>query len=197
MKALLLVNHEFNGVCSEKSSQLKRMYELFKKYNCYQLEDANPSVSPMTAFLIALKGNPLLDALSTGLDRPFFGSTFDVYGPKIEGDIIAILKLTPRSTNRIFSKLRGHSLVFPLAAAGFNINIPVHLIEKLLQNGANVNANIIYSYSKLTPLLDVWHKANIRVWDEPEEVNSKDKDRANQIIALFYKYGYRGNVKKY
>jgi len=208
IRSFLLISREFispdfKSLCKEKLSQLKRIYEIFIKYTHYQHEYANPSIclieNPSTGLithkLIDPKGNPqLLDALFTGLDRPGAWSTFDVYDSTIEGDIIDILKFTPRSQNCILGRLRLLANVIPLAAACFNTKIPVRIIEKLLQNEEDANSTIIRIHSSVplqVPLLDVWC-SNYNTLS-----NSKDKDRANQIIALFYKRGYMGNVKKY
>jgi len=200
IKSYLLINRTFNSelksLCKEKLSQLKRIYEIFIKYTHYQHVYENP-LTNLRGELIDPEGNPqLLDALFTGLNRQNARSTFDSYTPTIEGDIITLLKFTPRSKNCILGSLGLLYNVIPLAAACYNTNIPVRIIKKLLQNEEDANSTITYIHDGWRPYHLFQQSPILDVWRDNIPVNSKDKDRVNQIIALFYKRGYRGNVKK-
>ncbi len=174
---LSLVNKELKDICSEKLSTLKKIHGLLIKYHKYQDQYENPQKNYYT--LIDPKGNPqLLDALFTGCKLRLANSTFDTYNQEIEYDIKEIVKLTPQSVNCILGKLRCREMVTPLAAACFNTNIPVHIIEFLLENGANPNSTIEVE-GRATRILD----------DMKTNKEAKPTERLSKIEELFKKYG--------
>jgi hypothetical protein len=173
---LSLVNHELKNICDNRLSVFKRVHGLLAKYFKYQGEYENPGKDWHTGREFDPKGNPqLLDALFTGCTLPFAGSTFNTFNQEIEDDIKEIVKLTPQSVNCILGRLRCRDEVTPLVAASINPNIPVHIVELLLESGANPNATIKLNGYPIHILKDL--KDNL------------DSERFSKIEELFKKYG--------
>ena len=163
-----LVNKKSNQIFSGELATLKKINDLVNKYRKYN--DDYPSRWK------DWKGNPqLLDALFTGCSLLFAESTFKTYTPEIEQDIKDIIKLTPQSMNCILGTLRCRDDIPPLAAACFNVNIPLDIVEFLLQQGANPNATLKFNGHPISILADL-------------EVNL-DAERFEAIQTLFNKYG--------
>jgi hypothetical protein len=138
-----LVNKEFNEICSEKLVVLKKINDFVNKYNRYNSYYENSTLN-LKDRNFDPKANPqLLDALSTG--HPFAASTFRTYNPEIEQDIKDIVKLTPQSMNCTLGTLRCRTHVPPLAIACYNVNIPLHIVEFLLKQGADRNATLKFN----------------------------------------------------
>jgi hypothetical protein len=171
-----LVNKEFNQICSEKLTTLKKINDLVNKYSKYNSDYENPGEDWRTGRELDPKGNPqLLDALFTGCRFPFAGSTFKDYTPEIEQDIKDIVRLTPQSMNCILGTLKCRDDVPPLFAACINKNIPLHIVEFLLQQGANPKATLKLNGRPINILADL--------------EGGVDAERVVAIKALFSKYG--------
>jgi hypothetical protein len=144
---LSLINKEFKGACAEKIENLKKIQALIIKYSVYNCEYAE-DLQARNLYWVKKKykarypgGNPqLLDALLTGSHFICAKHRFAAYTPEIENDIKTIIALTPQSMNCILGKLRCWNYVPPLAMACINKEIPLHMIDFLLENGANPNA---------------------------------------------------------
>lgn len=187
IKNLSLVNKELLKICGSKMSTLKRIHELLNKYNHYQSEYENPRIDSKTKREFNFKANPqLYDALQSDSDFNPFRSTFRYYNQDIENDIKEIVKLMPQSVNCIIGQM-GNSItgqiryrekMTPLHAACFNSNVPISIIEFLLENKANPNDFITLSQRPITILQDLRR--------------NKEKlpgDRIPKIEELFRKYG--------
>ena len=134
---LSLTCKKFKEIFAEKLEDLKKINALIEKYSKYN-DDYEPEKIPLFVSDDMEKkfpgGNPqLLDALFTGYD--YAKHSFSAYTPKIEEDIKQIVKLTPQSLNCILGVLRCRDYLPPLAAACWNKNIPVHMVEFLLKKG--------------------------------------------------------------
>lgn len=170
-----LVNKEFKQICSKKLAVLKKINDLVNKYNKYNKDYEIPRRDWDTGRQFDPKGNPqLLDALFTGCELPYAKSTFNDYTPEIEKDIKDIVKLTPQSLNCILGTLRCRTEVPPLVAACVNVNIPLHIVEFLLQQGANPNATLKLNGYRIHILADL--------------KNNLDVQRFSAIKELFNKY---------
>lgn len=124
----------------------------------------------------------LLDALFSGCPLPLARFTKEKYTPQVEEDIKLILEVMPDSLNCTMGQLRLVDNVTPLAAACYNGNIPIHIIELLLKKGANMTLKVNNSHIKLIDLLK-------------GDINPK---RFEQIKELFEKQELiRETVKKY
>lgn len=133
-----LSNKEFNQICSGKLATLKKITVLVDKYNNY-----NEDYEKLIDIEFDPKGNPqLIDALLTGFGSAFIRSSFGYYNSGIEKDIKEIVELTPQSMNCIIGSIRSVNELTPLAAACINVKIPLHIIEFLLQQGADSNATV-------------------------------------------------------
>lgn len=173
-----LFNKGFDQICSDRLISLKKIYDLVTKYNKYNNDYENPG-KEWGGREFDPKGNPqLLDALFTGCKLSFAESTFNVYTPVIEQDIKDIVKLTPQSLNCILGILRCRNNVPPLAVACFNVNIPLHIVEFLLQQGANPNATLKVNGHPTKIFKD------LRDLDD-----ERNDERFAAIRKLFSKYG--------
>lgn len=168
---------EVREACSKRLTDLKKTDELVTKYSSYNDDYENPGKDYDTGKEFDPKGNPqLLDALFTGCKLPFARGTFKIYTPEIERDIKEIVRLTPQSMNCILGELRCRKRVPPLAAACHNENIPLHMIEFLLQQGADANATLELC-CKPTSILDELRESGLN----PERITA--------IKELFKRYG--------
>lgn len=178
IKDISVINTEFNDIFRVKLANLKKINGLVKKYSEYNSDYEKPGYNSKTKKEFDPKGNPqLLDALFTGCEL-FAKSTFRTYTSEIEEDIKKIVELTPQSMNCILGTLRCIDEVPPLAAACFNTNIPIHIIEFLLKKGANPNAT-----------LKINNHA-VRILSELK--NCLEEDRFTIIKKLFIEYGAVG-----
>jgi hypothetical protein len=176
LENISLFNKKFSQICSKGLQVLKKIDGLVNKYSKYNVNYENLRENWMTDREFDPKGNPqLLDALFTGCRFPFADSTFQEYTPEIEQDIKDIVKLTPRSMNCVLGALRCRNEVSPLAAACINNNIPLHIVEFLLQQGANPKVTLKLNGRDISLLADL--EGNI------------DAARFSAIRELFVKYG--------
>lgn len=166
--SISLINKEFDRICSEKIAKLKKIYDFVNKYSsynvCYQRvwNERNKHFKNGRSKGFDPKGNPqLLDALFTGCCLA--PSSFPKYTPEITQDIKSIVKLTPQSLNCVLGtfeiSLLGNRIkiddITPLAAACINnVNIPLEIVEFLLQNGANPNAMLRWNRHKSVSILN-------------------------------------------
>lgn len=161
VKAVLRYKNQFYVIDSSSPEQLVRTDALVHKYCSYNRDYENPGT--------------LLDALFTGCRFPYTPSTFNVYTPEIENDIKEIVRLTPQSMNCTLGTLRSRDNVSPLAAACFNTNIPLHIIEFLFQQGADPNATLDVNGHPVRILADL--------------ESNMSAERFAAIKALFIRYG--------
>ncbi len=144
--------------------------ELAGKYNIYQNDyekmitgDEDP------------KGTPeLLDALFTGCTLPSAKSTHSIYTRQIEDDIKEIMRQSPRTIHCNMGRLRCRENVTPLCAVCHNPEIPIHMVEYLLENGADPELPILLNGREITILDDMKNHS-----DSPE------LERMKQIADLF------------
>lgn len=187
LTAISLVNQEFNQICSKRLEKLKKINAFINKYSKYNHEYEHPWRDLETNEEFDPKGNPqLLDALFTGHELrhdvftgrrlPNDKSTFDTYTTEIEEDIQEIVKLMPQSIGCILGTLRCRNDVPPLAIACINVNIPLHIIEFLLQQGANPNATLKFNSHP------------VRIFAHINLIGGSDVHRLAAIKALFIKY---------
>ena len=181
IKNISIVNKNWYNICKPKLKNLKLIYYLMNKYSIYNKLYENPQ----TEILYVQEdfrekyintGPPqLYDALLTGCNLPFARSSFGEYNEEIENDIKLILKLIPNSLNFCLGELRCRDYVNPLCAACININIPIHIIELILEKGANVNGRISLNGGSILIIKDL---------------KNLSEKRYKIILELFKKYGY-------
>lgn len=164
------VNKELKAICLEKIADLRRINELVNKYNAYNRLYENPPIDNFTNQAIDPRGNPqLLDALFTG-----YMKHHPDYTPESEKDIKDLVKLTPQSLHCILGSLRCREEVTPLYMACLNVKIPLHIVEFLLQNGADPNATLLVTTRRTSILTDL--------------ACALDDKRFDSIKALFDKF---------
>lgn len=181
VKNITCINREFNKLFNPKLINLKKIYDLIQKYKIYNSYYENPGKNYFTEKDYDPLGNPqLLDMLYTGCTLPYAKSTFNTYNISIENDIKEIIKLTPKSIFCNLGALRCRDEVTPLEIACCNTNIPIHIIEYLFQNGANVNETIKFNGYPCKIFYDL-------------DIVGLDFVRKESIKALFVKYGFVEN----
>jgi hypothetical protein len=135
LQSILLVSKQFYSITTTYMSELKEIYNLMEKYPKNQYESAhynNPARSSI-----------LLDALFTGCDLPYASHTFRDWSKEIEDDIKRTIQLIPETLNNDTGVLRCRCYITPFAAACYNTNIPLHIIEYMLSIQPNIiNAKI-------------------------------------------------------
>ena len=165
-----IVCKEFQTICKTKLAILQMICMLKKKYNKYDNDYENHYLNEKNEHLF--KHHQLIDALCTGCDLPFARGAFDTYNLEIENDIKSIVSLIPDSVHCIMGTLRCRSGVPPLAMACFNPNIPLHIIDYLLDHGADPNLTYLLN-GKPISILDDMSDNNIGRIDEIKKLFSK------------------------
>lgn len=176
---LALVNKQFKNAFNPVLRNLASINELMNKYWKYQKEFSYPEESFSTwALEKGLGGNPvLLDALLTGYNQRRAPCSVDAYSIAVEEDIKKIVRLNPSSLASNMGFLYARHGVTPLIAACFNQNVPLSVIEFLLQQGADANVKYSGPHGRGTFLEDTQ--------------SGLLPERINGIRELFLKYGYK------
>ena len=136
INSILLVCKQLNSIATSYISELKEIYDLIEKYPKYRYESAFNN-SPARASI-------LLDAFYTGCDLPFADHSFDFWCEEIENDVKRTIQLIPESLNNTDGLLRCRHNITPFAAACYNKNIPIHIIEYMLQTNPDLINTKIY-----------------------------------------------------
>lgn len=158
-------------VTTFKSNDLKEIYRLVGKYRTYNSSRSfNKSDAPPQ----------LLDALFTGCTLPMAAQSVGVYSPYVESDIRSIVRVMPESIHCKLGQLRLRWDLPPLYAACVNEQMPLNIIELLLQNKANPYARVGYSQA-----LDHMSTFVIHLLDQDLE-----NPRKEQIMDLFERQGF-------
>ena len=149
--------------------------ELSLKYSAYHSAYEPKNQWPDMEFI---PGGPseLLDACFTGCKLLHARHSIDTYSIEIENDIKEIIRQSPQTIHCTLGRMRCRNNITPLAAACHNLNIPIHMIDFLLQNGADMNYPI---------LLD---NGEISILDDIELNYGVDSERYQQISELFSLY---------
>lgn len=183
----------------KKSIQLNKLYYLISKLPIYKIHFSNAIIiaNYITEYSAYQKyyeydlglpwfktENPILiDILFTNCNLPHsFSSYIYLRHNKIEKDIKTILNILPKCVNSSYGKLRCRSNVTPLYAACINKNISLHIVELLLQYGANIHQPIQIFEQQVHILTDL--RCNI------------SSTRYIQIEQLFQKYN-KNKLKDY
>ena len=173
-------NRANSELLSPKLNDLKEIVRLIKKYKYYQDDYEYLSRTERGTTNVKIGGPPqLLDALFAGCELPFANSSAQEFNDNLREDINQILKLMPESIHCKFGQLRCRYEVTPLYAACINPNIPLDIVELLLQKGADPNEKILLNGGPINSLVDL--KNNLE---------DSSPERYNKIKELFIKYGY-------
>ena len=126
----------------------------------------------------------LVDALFTGCSLTFANHSVTKYTHAVGNDIKDIVRCMPGSLHSRMGTLLHRQDVPALGAACFNPNIPIHMIEWLLEHGANPNETVscISGHPKQIRIVDV-------LTYEREWCTTLTDDRADELLSLFEKYG--------
>jgi hypothetical protein len=126
----------------------------------------------------------LLDALSTGCRLPYAYHSVSEYTPDVEQDIKEMVQLMPESLDCRVGCLRLRDEVPPLGMACMNPNIPVSMVDWLLEHGANAN--------------ETWSGANdssrqvgIALCLKYDDWCGLGSERTEALVAIFEKHGAR------
>jgi hypothetical protein len=170
-----LIDHKFQTICftvfQKKLDDLKITHALICKYSSYNGD------YEMYAFELGLKGPQLFDAVISGCKLPCIYPTVKQYTPEeVEKDIHEIVRVMPESLHWDHGSGRLASRVTPLYGACVNTDIPLQIIEFLVQSGADSKAEILWNNIP-TSLLEV-----IKISTSPERYQEIEK-----IFAKFSK----------
>ena len=151
----------------------KLSLRLAKKYSAYLYvpEENDPSTENTLD-----EYSQLIDAFFTECNLPYARHSRPYYTQEIEDDIKEIIKQNPLTIHCNIGHLRCRDLVTPLGAACHNHNIPVHMIEFLLQNGADANLPVLVNGKEVKLIHDL-------------KLNESNVERYEQIKELFLQYG--------
>ena len=135
---IISINKNYFSLFKNEFTNKIKLLNLVNKYNVYQkefefyfLNFENYDSTPI-----------LYDALLTGCNLPFAMSSFNKFTPEIYNDIITILELIPESVNFNLGQLRCRTNITPLYASCINSNIPIDIIQLLLDCNAKPNCKI-------------------------------------------------------
>ncbi len=196
LKAIMLsCKHIYNKELMHKVNfTFKEACQFHEKYNnkypAYGSQPMSYSTKPILCYnlntdsmekLYDYPGGPswLLDALFTGCDLPGAKHTYSTWNEDIENDVKTIVEKCPIALKCTQGQLGLRWYITPIAAAIYNIKIPVEMIGWLYKNGAEVRTKIFYG-----GLDKYW----IEVLVESRCEASKDElDRLNKIPELLKK----------
>jgi len=100
--------------------------------------------------------NPIiLDMLSTGLNIPYARSSFSTFDKNIQSDLHAVLRLIPSSVNSTYGHLRCRSNVTPLYVACINEEVPLSIVQLLIDYGADTAHSISLNGESIGILDDI------------------------------------------
>lgn len=192
---LALTNSFFYTICQKDLAQLKEINRLVNKYDVYNEDFAtieqhelcfNASVNPRNSGYNITKvtseflqhqrmiGNPqLLDALSSNCNLPCAINSRHKF---CEEDVRKIIELTPQSIVCNIGYLRCREFITPFVMACFNVNIPLHIIEFLLQKGADPHLPYLLNNRQVPLLKDL------------EKNSAKNSARFLEISKLIQTY---------
>ena len=127
---------------------LKKRYNMLKKYyqynECYKYCKNNKVYNPI-----------LIDILLSGCNLPLAYSTYNSFEKEQEEDLKKCIELFPNSINSTYGILRCRTNVTPLHAACLNEKIPLHIINYLIMNGADINIPININGKNVNILNDI------------------------------------------
>lgn len=103
----------------------------------------------------------LYDALCTGLDLPYVSSTFTYYDTNIESDIIFMINNCPELIPFKNGVLRCRDEVTVLCIACMNTNIPIYILQSLIQKGCSLYDTILLNGRPTLLKDDLIHNASI------------------------------------
>ena len=114
----------------------------------------------------------LLDACSTSKNANLCYHSRIKYDQDVENDIKEIVRQCPKTIHCNIGTTKQKSGITPLAAACYNKNIPIHMLEFLLENGAD--SNVLIKVDGIdTPLIDdlaIYLKINPKRYIQIEEL---------------------------
>lgn len=168
--------------CQDHILKLKKICFHTKKYHVFNDEYLDAKSNPLKWKKwfpqVEKMGNPqLLDALSTGLRLPCVRASLSNFTPSVIDDIKSIVTLTPQSLNCQLGRMRCRDQVPPLFIACCNGNIPIDVIEFLLENGANPKDSLLVNNAEKSIISDI------------STAQAIDGLRQQEIYRLFEKYG--------
>lgn len=143
--AIASVNKKIYRIYSKQPTYLKQkeIHYFVKKYHTYQSLYEDPYIDKETGEVFDGNGPPqLYDALLSGCKLPLAASSCSKYTQEIEKDIKRIVQIMPESLKCNIGQLRCRIEVNPLAAAFYNQNIPMRVIEFLLRSGLDPRSKI-------------------------------------------------------
>jgi hypothetical protein len=185
-----------NAVSGDRRAHYRRKYRAYNDDRDYYLKRWNRWIEEWTPESMTTKcpisvhmrqfdstADPmLLDALFSGCDLVLVRDkrTMRRWTSEIEDDVREIVELFPSSVNCNVAEIRCRDGVHPLAAAVHNEEVPVEIIEFLLQNDADPNMTYSVNCRPQTILDDLkYGQCDL----EPE--------RVEQIKELLWIYGGR------
>lgn len=173
---LSLVCKYFKNTSAKFLKDIKSIHILYNKYSSYNIDYLRPGCGWQDhRKLMVPRGNPqLLDLLTTGRTLAIANRSFHEFSKEQEDDFKEIIRLMPRSLQCNMGDLKCRSFVKPIVMACFNEQVPLHVIEILLKNGANPNETLIFNERKIHVLVDL---------------KSNNLPRYNEVKSMMEKYG--------
>jgi len=167
-REFLYQNAVMENTVTQLSSELSQKYSAYNSdfEICKNGDDIDERCTP-----------ELLDACFTGCDLPYARHSMRTYTQEVEDDIKEIVRQSPMTVLCNFGTLRCRDRVTPLAAACANKNIPIHMIDFLLQNGADPSGAIIVNCRERSLIKDI------------EICQGKEPERYQQIKKSFITAG--------
>ena len=124
---IIFFNDEHTFIDNYKND-LRKLYFLIKKYDYYEYWCKERE--PIRTILI--------DMLCTECSLPFALSSHSIFTDDIFNDIKEIIRIVPQSLQSQYGQLRCRYKLSPLDIACHNVNIPLNVIEYILDKGANM-----------------------------------------------------------
>lgn len=178
-------------IFKEKKIELDKYRNIYNYINIYHIyqNDYNNYIkySKKNNRTIREKIPLLVDLFNTGNILPCTYCSKNVFCEKqLYEDIKNIIKIIPDAIDSTFGQMRCRTRVTPLYAAITNENIPVYMIEYLLENGASKNLNVYVNGEKFNILDDYYFCNHVEL--HYELTSTYKYKRYNNIKRLIQKY---------
>lgn len=162
---------------AQKKLIFDKLISIYQKYSAHPIDNYNYKhvFASWTPKKYYIGGGPLYDSLSTGCGLPYTKSTCEIYDSIIDEDIKFMIANNPLSIQCSFGTLICRDHVTPLGIACINPNIPIHIVELLLLNGADPNSQYYLNGYPINILADMEHNVSSQRYD--------------LLKVLFVKYG--------
>ena len=187
LKIVLYHKNVKNTFIDNYKKDLRKLYLLIQKYSYYENEyKINEPISSI-----------LIDLLCTECSLPYALSTHYIFTNDTFNDLKEIIRIVPESLTTTYGQLRCRYNLSPLDMACQNLNIPLFVIEYILDKGADmyhlyqVNGCKTHILEDIKDMIDDLSLLSMKRWRERYdnlnnlfESKGFNKKKINKILSI-------------